>query len=370
MADPAGPGAALALVTALRQHWCVDGFLAEGRKWLDRALELPGQEEASKPGGGRVGAVCVAALVCLLQGDGPVALARLDEGDQLADAVDDRWAAGLARSLRGTADLFTGRLAEAQESFREARAIFETIGDNEGLLWLLFQLAITMAHQGDTKGAQAVCRESLKISEALGERLLRSYAQWVLGFELWLRGKEEGADMERKALALQREFNDPVGAALIIEALAWIAGRRGEPAEAARLLATAASVWSLTGTTVAAFGPTFSPHRADCVSRIELALGERGLLTARQRFRYQSIAEAIAAVLDEPGAPGAGAADSPLTAREGQIAGLIAEGMSNRAIAERLVISPRTVDGHVERILAKLAFTSRAQVAAWSAAGQ
>ena len=51
----------------------------------------------------------------------------------------------------------------------------------------------------------------------------------------------------------------------------------------------------------------------------------------------------------------------------GEIARLIAQGMSNRAIAEALFISPRTVDGHVERILAKLDFTSRTQVATWVA---
>jgi non-specific serine/threonine protein kinase len=61
------------------------------------------------------------------------------------------------------------------------------------------------------------------------------------------------------------------------------------------------------------------------------------------------------------------AADSPLSRREGEVAGLIAQGLSNRAIAESLVLSVRTVDGHVERILAKLGFGSRAQVAAWVA---
>ncbi|AQA21129.1 bacterial regulatory, luxR family protein [Rhodococcus sp. MTM3W5.2] len=47
------------------------------------------------------------------------------------------------------------------------------------------------------------------------------------------------------------------------------------------------------------------------------------------------------------------------------MAGLVAEGLTNSAIAARLVISKRTAEGHVERILAKLGFTSRAQVAAW-----
>jgi DNA-binding CsgD family transcriptional regulator len=56
-----------------------------------------------------------------------------------------------------------------------------------------------------------------------------------------------------------------------------------------------------------------------------------------------------------------------LTQREREIAELIAIGLSNREIADRLVISPRTAEGHVEHILSKLGFTSRAQVAAWVA---
>lgn len=58
---------------------------------------------------------------------------------------------------------------------------------------------------------------------------------------------------------------------------------------------------------------------------------------------------------------------SPLTRRETQVAQLVARGLSNRSIAETLVLSPRTVDGHVERILAKLDFTSRTQIASWIA---
>ena len=52
------------------------------------------------------------------------------------------------------------------------------------------------------------------------------------------------------------------------------------------------------------------------------------------------------------------------------MARLVAGGRSNKEIAAELVISQRTAEGHVERILAKLGFTSRAQVAAWVAASQ
>ncbi|WP_241962332.1 response regulator transcription factor [Rhodococcus opacus] len=56
---------------------------------------------------------------------------------------------------------------------------------------------------------------------------------------------------------------------------------------------------------------------------------------------------------------------SGLTRRERQVAGLVAEGLTNKAIAAQLVISQRTAQGHVEHILAKLGFTSRAQIAVW-----
>uniref|UniRef100_A0AAU2A9D3 LuxR C-terminal-related transcriptional regulator n=1 Tax=Streptomyces sp. NBC_00093 TaxID=2975649 RepID=A0AAU2A9D3_9ACTN len=57
--------------------------------------------------------------------------------------------------------------------------------------------------------------------------------------------------------------------------------------------------------------------------------------------------------------------DTGLTRREWEVAGLIALGMTNRQIAERLVISRRTAEGHVQRILGKLGFAGRSQVAAW-----
>src|SRR6516165_1598199 len=56
-----------------------------------------------------------------------------------------------------------------------------------------------------------------------------------------------------------------------------------------------------------------------------------------------------------------------LTPREREVAELVAAGLSNRQIAERLVISERTAEAHVEHIRAKLECRSRAQVAAWFA---
>jgi pimeloyl-ACP methyl ester carboxylesterase/DNA-binding CsgD family transcriptional regulator len=56
---------------------------------------------------------------------------------------------------------------------------------------------------------------------------------------------------------------------------------------------------------------------------------------------------------------------SPLTARQSQVAALVAEGLTNRQIAERLGIEARSAEGHVERIRRRLGVSSRVQVAAW-----
>ena len=56
-----------------------------------------------------------------------------------------------------------------------------------------------------------------------------------------------------------------------------------------------------------------------------------------------------------------------LTTREREVAVLIAHGLTNRQIAERLVIALRTADNHVQHIFDKLGLSSRAQVAAWVA---
>jgi DNA-binding NarL/FixJ family response regulator len=68
-----------------------------------------------------------------------------------------------------------------------------------------------------------------------------------------------------------------------------------------------------------------------------------------------------------PPAPVVAAPPVRLTAREREVALLIAHGLTNRQIGERLVISTRTADNHAQHIFDKLGLWSRAQVAAWVA---
>jgi non-specific serine/threonine protein kinase len=79
----------------------------------------------------------------------------------------------------------------------------------------------------------------------------------------------------------------------------------------------------------------------------------------------QAVEYALAAPEPEPTPAPAPSAEGPLSAREREVAVLVAQGLTNRQIAEALVISERTADRHVANILTKLGVQNRAQVAAW-----
>ncbi|WP_051023019.1 ATP-binding protein [Nocardia pneumoniae] len=360
--EPSAAREALSLVTALRYHWCADGFLGDGRSWTDRALR-----RADRYSPERIPALWVAAWVMLLQGDHDKADGALDECVTLAAAVADHRAIAWANSLRGTSELFRGRLAESIATFE--RVVAEFPDDDDLVRLTLFQLAMSQAHAGDDR-AHATARQAIRSADECGEQWSKSYALWALAFDRYVHGElDEAAVSTCAALEIQSGFNDRVGTALMIELLAWIASARGEHRRAARLLGAVGSEWRRISTSITAFGPHVGDRHADCERTVAASLPQAVLRAERARGEGLDHDQAIAYALGrhECAAEIAERADTVLTAREQQVAELVAEGLSNRQIAERLVVSPRTVDRHLENILGKLGFSSRAQIAAWMA---
>lgn len=115
-------------------------------------------------------------------------------------------------------------------------------------------------------------------------------------------------------------------------------------------------------------------HRSACADAVREALGEQRWSAGVRRGAALDRAQAVAAALGEAPdkaaerIPPSGQGETPKpTKRQHEVAALVAQGLTDREIAARLVISPRTAESHVEQILARLGFRSRAEIAAWTA---
>lgn len=108
-------------------------------------------------------------------------------------------------------------------------------------------------------------------------------------------------------------------------------------------------------------------HAAPVQAAILAELADLGDDAARGRARSLAARLGMAPLVASLAVPGASTRDGPLTRREAEIAALVAEGLSNAAIADRLTLSERTVENHVSHTLRKLDLTSRAGISSWYA---
>jgi non-specific serine/threonine protein kinase len=360
MATAIDTDAALALFSDLCYHWAVGGFLPEGRGWATRVLTLPGGSAAH-----RVPALINAAWLCLLQGDLDEAAARLDEADgQLPGAsfTADR-AARIRVEIhrwRGTHAMFSGRPQDAVGEFEASIRAARECGHPEEALLAQFQLTTALSHLREP-AADRAARDALSYAESVDESWMRAHALWSLGLAAFVERDLDAAErFAREALVTDRGFDDPVGECLMLEVLSWVAAERGLDDRAAILLGATDARWRLIGSAITVHGPQLAAHHDQCVDDLRQRLG---------RQRYDKLADAgghldpdeVSAFALEPKTTVAGG----LSAREREVAMRIHRGMSNRDIAAELVLSVRTVDTHVQRILGKLGFSSRAQIAAW-----
>lgn len=358
-------GTAAELASLLRYHWVAGGHLSDGRRWLDQLL---GTEAMSTSQRGQ--ALWVSAWIALMQGDTDDAVEKLIECEEIADTLGDRKMGAHATQWRGLHDFATGDVTGSITRYEKAIKIHTDFADTASVLTALFQLASAQTYNAQDEAALKTCRRAIEMSEQLGEQWNRSYTLWITGLCHWRRGEPESARTAAlQALRLERVFKDSICTALTIELLSWIAASAAEFQTAAALAGAAAAVWAGLGTDVKAFGQPLHQDSVHSAQKTSEALGEHAVTALARRNATMTLDAAVSLAL---GGPDQTRSDkptekSPLTKRENEIANLVAEGLSNRAIAESLVLSTRTIDGHVERILTKLDFASRTQIASWIA---
>ncbi|GAF44724.1 protein kinase domain-containing protein [Rhodococcus wratislaviensis] len=361
--NEAGAEAGLRLAAALYPFWNSRGLYSEGRRWLDRFLT----RHTGQPAVERVKALFAASVLAEIQGDLRSATALVEEGHRLAEQATDPVTHALADYADGILALCSDDLDRACHRLESALEGFGTHGDRLLQTGALNMLGLAYDMRGETGRAIRCHEHVLSITGACGESTYRSYALWAMGVAVWRQGDPDHAvELLEEALRLTRQANNPRTTASCLQALAWIAGQERKAQRAAVLMGAAEELGHAVGSVTVVF-PHLRSYHAECEQVSRRVLGDRAFDAARQDGRTLDLDAAIVYALGEQ-APSTAPAAGPsavLTKRERQVADLVADGLTNKAIAAKLVISQRTAQGHVEHILAKLGFTSRTQIAAW-----
>ncbi|WP_433795070.1 ATP-binding protein [Actinoplanes sp. CA-252034] len=363
------PETALRFAADLQNHWFVRGYFSEGRHWLDRALAMPAPRHWT-----RVKALRVAAWIAGIQGDADRAGPLLAEAVALADTLPASPERAYLPLIEGVFKLWPGDYEQALPLLERALVAFRELNIRNGELWTLIVLGLCRGLADEPSSGYPDLIAAMDLGAATGEVWWQSFGLWALSVLRWRDGDQAGATAAAKeCLAVGKAVDgEQFAVGLGVESLAWIAARQHRDQRAATLLGVSRRMWQEMHTSLAPFRVLQTWHD-EVVEQVRSRLGTDAFSAAVRRGSELSTAEAIATAVERqprdraPEPQTDVAAGLRLTRREREVAGLIAEGLSNRDIATRLVVAQRTAEGHVENLLSKLGFTSRTQVAGWLA---
>jgi DNA-binding CsgD family transcriptional regulator len=349
---------------ALWRFWLIHCHLVEGRANVEAALALPGPVPAALRG--RAGVA--AGRLARQQGDLEGASVRLEAALTDLWKTDDKDGVALALGQLGVVAYDRADFDQSAHMHEESLALRRALDDTPGIAGTLTNLGEVARHRGERERSVALHAESVDLFRGFGDRYGTSLALSNLGVARLNLGDLAGADAAlAESLAICVELGDTAGIAESIEGLALLAAASGAAAEAARRLG-AASV--LREEVHSPLPPADRRSLDRAVASIRAALGDAVFRASWEEGGALSRDEMVATALrptpiDARGpAPSAVAGRDALTARERTVLRLLAEGRSNREIAEALCVSRRTAAAHVGSILAKLGVPSRAAAAA------
>ncbi len=361
--------AGLRMMSALWFYWLGRSLHTEARHWLGLLLQAAPESTAE-----RVEALSWATFFAYHKGDLAAVRLNAEECALLAAQHDDDYLRGRAAHAKGYLALRESDYAQAERSFAQAADSYQARATARGVLILACGVcALTATVQGAHERAEEWIDLARTTAEEGGERYcFCSHVLYALATTKWASGAvDEAAAHARESLRVQHGQHD-MRAVLTIEMLSRTAASTGEFERAAVLMGAVDHLDRVFSLRVLRIGAIAEPRSA-CVARTREALGGRAFEAAFSRGQELDYDQAVAYAFGEPPPSTAEAAndavlaepESPLTYRERQVAQLVAEGMSNKQIAAKLVVAQRTAEGHVERIMQKLGFTKRTQIATW-----
>jgi predicted ATPase/DNA-binding CsgD family transcriptional regulator/transcriptional regulator with XRE-family HTH domain len=362
----------LRIAGALQWLWLHHDHLGEARGWLDATLAMAGTAASATA---RARALLASLMVGSPRAEYDLGRAAGEESCRLCRELGDQRGLGRTLTWLGTAAMFQGDLAAARAYHEESVAVLRAADDPWGLGLALNQLGGSTRRLGELDLSRRLRAEGAEILRQTGERwgLMQACITW--GNDL-LHDREytRAAALYREAISPCLELRDTFSVCRCLNGLAGVFASTGDAHRAARLLgATEAQIESISARLLPPDQAHFDRSQATLTAR----LGAERLAVLREQGRGLSLQQAIDLANQpadaRPGAPvpdaphAAAPLPSPLSAREREVAALVARGLTNREIATELVIAEWTAVAHVRNILTKLGLSRRAQVAAWGA---
>jgi predicted ATPase/DNA-binding CsgD family transcriptional regulator len=345
------------LASVLRPYWEISGLLREGRHWTDKILPQLAATDAQ-----RGWLLLTRGVLAIFQGEPGAAAADLEASIAIAQEHGDELAGALAYTYLCLALVFSGRHVEAEVAGAAAEERLSAAGHLSGQVSLDIHLGYLHMLTGHPDRAIERCAQGLRRLDP-GERWARSYLQVITALGLFTRGELDASSVAaRESLRLKDEIGDITGIAYCLEMLAFLAAAGRRHRHTAWLLGAASALWERTGERFGGTAALEALHQqAERTARD--GLGSKRYETVYRDAAGQDLSATVDLATRDP-ANLPPASQRPLTNREQEIAALVVEGLTNTQVAQRLVISPRTVDAHVASIYAKRGVSSRAQLAA------
>src|SRR6266851_1600388 len=276
----------------------------------------------------------------------------------LADAGWVAW----ALNCLGQAHRHRGDLAAAAEIFEEASSFLKESTSRRLLSVVRCSVALIAIETGDYPGGSALLTDCVATARAEVDVFwLPIYLDGQARAQLGMKDHQAAIISWKEAVSVNRRINDFAGIVNGVNGLSCVAAATGADDRALRL---AAAAGRLSGEWSVHSDPWLRRRAEAAEQRSRSRFGARKSEEAWKEGWALSTKQAIDYALDES-EPQRGADAGPLSRREQEVVKLVAAGMTNRQIAERLFIAERTVDNHLEHVREKLAVKTRAQIAAW-----
>jgi predicted ATPase/DNA-binding CsgD family transcriptional regulator len=360
---PGEPEKAARLGWALWLFWGIRAHFAEGRRSMEQALTAEGS--VAMPASARAKALFVVGMMANYQGDHLSAEPPIEESLGLFMELEDKSGTAWALSNASITAIGLGQHQQAISLIEESVDLFLEVGEKWGASIQFCFLAVAWRDRGDHGRAKPLAERGLALSREVGERQGISSVLYTLATLAQAeRDHERAKDLFEEGLKLSAELGNEADVSHCLEGLASTAGAEGNLARAARLWGAEEALLGKIEAAVYTYVPDRSLHQLR-VDAARTRLGEEAFEAAWSEGRAMSPEEAVEyALQQEEAAPEPAAPETypaGLSAREVEVLGLVATGLTNAEVAERLFLSSRTINWHLSSIYRKLGSQSRTE---------